>query len=212
MIEFCNYFGNIGVIFRVIMIKILSIFLLAYLIGNFSPAFIVGKLAGGVDIRQKGSGNAGATNVLRSLGWKYGLLVFVLDALKGVAAALAGLALGGNAGLAAASFGVILGHDFPALLNFHGGKGIAATIGIFLSLLPVPTLIGILILVVVVLLTKMVSVGSLVFVVSMAGYTLLSGQPLVLVVVAVGMAFFAILRHRTNIKRILAGVENKISI
>lgn len=212
MMEICNYFGNIGVIVRVTMIKILGIFLLAYLIGNFSPAFIVGKLASGVDIREKGSGNAGATNVLRSLGWKYGLLVFILDALKGVAAALAGLALGGNAGLAAASFGVILGHDFPALLNFHGGKGIAATIGIFLSLLPVPTLIGILILVVVVLLTKMVSVGSLVFVVSMAGYTLLSGQPLVLVVVAVGMAFFAILRHRSNIKRILSGVENKISI
>jgi len=95
--------------------------------------------------------------------------------------------------------------------NSRGGKGIAATTGILLNLFPVPTLIGILVFIVVVLLTKMVSLGSLVFVISMAVYALISGQPAALAAVAVGLAVFAVVRHRANIQRILAGVENKIS-
>ncbi len=193
------------------LIKFLGIFILAYALGNISPAYVVGKLAGGFDIREHGSGNAGATNVLRTLGWRYGALVFVLDVLKGLAAVGAGYWLGGTSGMTAAAFGVVLGHDFPAVLNFRGGKGIAATTGILLNLFPVPTLIGILVFVVVVLLTKMVSLGSLVFVISMAVYTLISGQPTAMVAVAVGLAVFAVVQHRANIQRILAGAENKIS-
>ncbi len=113
--------------------------------------------------------------------------------------------------MAAAAVGVVLGHDFPVLLNFRGGKGIAATTGILLSLLPLPTLAGILVFILVVLGTRMVSLGSLVFVSGMAVYALLSQQPLMLVVIAVLAAAFAILRHRENIRRILAGVENRIS-
>jgi len=193
------------------VIKIIGIFILAYVLGNLSPAYIVGKVAGGIDIREHGSGNAGATNVLRLLGWRYGALVFILDVLKGLAAVGAGYWLGGTSGMTAAAFGVVLGHDFPAVLNFRGGKGIAATTGILLNLFPVPTLIGILVFVVVVLLTKMVSLGSLVFVISMAVYTLISGQPTAMVAVAVGLAVFAVVQHRANIQRILAGAENKIS-
>lgn len=193
------------------LIKFIGIFLLAYALGNISPAYIVGKLAGGFDIRERGSGNAGATNVLRVLGWRYGLVVFSMDVLKGLAAVGAGYWLGGTSGMAAAAFGVVIGHDFPAVLDFRGGKGIAATTGILLNLFPVPTLIGILIFVVVVLLTRMVSLGSLVFVISMAVYTLVTGQPIAMVAVAVGLAVFAVVRHRSNIQRILAGVENKIS-
>lgn len=192
-------------------LQIIGLFALGYALGNFSPAYIVGRLAGGFDIREKGSGNAGATNVMRALGWRYGALVFVLDALKGAAAAGAGYWLGGDAGLAAGAIGVVVGHDFPIALNFRGGKGIAATTGILLSLLPLPTLAGILVFLLVVLGTRMVSLGSLVFVTLMAAYALVSQQPLVLIVVAVGAAVFAILRHRENIRRILAGVENKIS-
>lgn len=200
-----------GVSVFMMLIKFLGIFILAYALGNISPAYVVGKLAGGFDIREHGSGNAGATNVLRTLGWRYGALVFVLDVLKGLAAVGAGYWLGGTSGMTAAAFGVVLGHDFPAVLNFRGGKGIAATTGILLNLFPVPTLIGILVFVVVVLLTKMVSLGSLVFVISMAVYTLISGQPTAMVAVAVGLAVFAVVQHRANIQRILAGAENKIS-
>jgi len=200
-----------GVSLFMMVIKILGIFILAYVLGNLSPAYLVGKLAGGIDIREHGSGNAGATNVLRTLGWRYGLLVFVLDVLKGLAAVGVGYWLGGTSGMTAAAFGVVLGHDFPAVLNFRGGKGIAATTGILLNLFPVPTLIGILVFIAVVLLTRMVSLGSLVFVISMAVYALISGQPAALAAVAVGLAVFAVVRHRANIQRILAGVENKIS-
>lgn len=192
-------------------IQIIGVFVLGYALGNFSPAYLVGRLVGGFDIREQGSGNAGATNVMRTLGWRYGALVFVLDALKGAAAAGAGYWLGGELGMAAAAIGVVLGHDFPVVLNFRGGKGIAATTGILLSLLPLPTLAGIFVFVLVVLGTRMVSLGSLVFVSSMAAYALLSRQPLVLVVITVGAALFAILRHRENIRRILAGVENRVS-
>ncbi len=193
------------------VMQILGLFALGYALGNFSPAYLIGRQVGRFDIREEGSGNAGATNVMRTLGWRYGLLVFVLDALKGATAASVGYWLGGEPGLAAAAIGVLLGHDFPVSLNFRGGKGIAATIGILLSLLPLPTLAGILVFVLVVLGTRMVSLGSLVFVSGMAAYSLLSKQSLVLIIVAVGAALFAILRHRENIRRILAGVENRIS-
>lgn len=193
------------------LIQIIGVFALGYALGNFSPAYLVGRLAGGFDIREQGSGNAGATNVMRTLGWRYGALVFLLDALKGAAAAGVGFWLGSDLGMAAAAIGVVLGHDFPVVLNFRGGKGIAATAGILLSLLPLPTLAGILLFVLVVVGTRMVSLGSLVFVSGMALYALLSQQPLMLVVIAVGAAVFAIVRHRENIRRILAGVENRIS-
>lgn len=193
------------------LLQLIVILLMGYAIGNFSPAYLVGRLVGNFDIRERGSGNAGATNVLRLVGWRYGALVFILDLLKGLISSSIGFHLAGYAGLAAASIGVILGHDFPALLNFRGGKGIASTTGIFLSLFPLPTLAAILVFVLVVLVTRMVSVGSLVFVLSMTAYTLVTKQPITLIVLAIWVAVFAIGRHGENIKRILRGAENKLS-
>jgi glycerol-3-phosphate acyltransferase PlsY len=193
------------------MTQLIAILFTGYLIGNFSPAYLFGRIVGHFDIRERGSGNAGATNVLRLIGWRYGALVFILDMLKGLAASSIGFWLAGYPGMAASAIGVIVGHDFPALLKFKGGKGIASTTGIFLSLFPLPTLVAILVFVTVVLLTRMVSVGSLVFVICMAIYTLVSHQPVILVITAVLAAVFAIVRHRENILRILRGVENKIS-
>ncbi len=185
--------------------------LLGYALGNFSPAYLLGRWIGGFDIREQGSGNAGATNVMRTLGWRYGVLVFTLDIIKGAAAAALGFWLAGNFGLAAAGVGVVLGHDYPAALGFRGGKGIAATTGVLLSLIPIPTLVGILVFVLIILGTRMVSVASLAFVSGMAVYTILTNQPLYLIALAVIAAIFAIVRHKDNIRRVLAGVENKIS-
>ena len=185
--------------------------LLGYALGNFSPAYLLGRWIGGFDIREQGSGNAGATNVMRTLGWRYGVLVFTLDIIKGAAAAALGFWLAGNFGLAAAGVGVVLGHDYPAALGFRGGKGIAATTGVLLSLIPIPTLVGILVFVLIILGTRMVSVASLTFVSGMAVYTILTNQPLYLIALAVIAAIFAIVRHKDNIRRVLAGVENKIS-
>ena len=191
--------------------KLFGIFILAYALGNFSPAYLCGRLFGGFDIRERGSGNAGATNVVRELGWRYGVLVFVLDALKGIAAVALGNWLAGDPGIAAAVFGVVIGHDFPVVLNFRGGKGVAATVGIMLSLFPVSTLIALALFILVVMLTHMVSLGSLTFVTGMAVFTLVSDQPAALAIAAGGVAVFAILRHRANIKRILNGTENTLS-
>lgn len=193
------------------LIRIFASLLAGYFIGNVSPAYLLGRSVGNLDIRESGSGNAGATNVMRVIGWRYGALVFLLDMLKGLIASGIGFWLAGYPGLAAAGIAVVLGHDFPALLNFRGGKGIASTTGIFLSLFPLPTLAAILLFALVVLQTRMVSVGSLVFVLAMTAYTLVTNQPLVLGILAVAVAVFAVLRHQENIKRILRGVENKIS-
>ena len=197
--------------FIMTLLTLVGIFFLGYALGNISPSYIVGKRAGGIDIREKGSGNAGATNVMRVLGWRFGLLVFVLDALKGLAAVSIGMWLGGYSGLAAAALGVIIGHDFPVLLKFRGGKGIASSTGILMGLFPVPTLIGVLVFLLVVRSTRMVSLGSLVFVLGMALYAVISGQPAALALLAVSLALFAFIRHRENIRRILAGQENMLS-
>jgi glycerol-3-phosphate acyltransferase PlsY len=194
------------------ILKLFAIFLAAYLIGNFSPAYLIGKIVGKFDIREKGSGNAGTTNVIRLLGWRYGALVFFLDSVKGLAAVGLGFWLGAELGVVSAAFGVVIGHDFPVLLNFHGGKGIASTTGIFLFLFPVPTLVAILVFVAVVLATRMVSAGSLVFVVCMTGYMLISHQSLVLLILGAGLTIFAFVRHIENIRRILHGKENKLSL
>jgi acyl phosphate:glycerol-3-phosphate acyltransferase len=191
---------------------LLLLFLVGYLIGNFSPSYLCGRIFGKLDIREHGSGNAGATNVIRLMGWKFGIPVFILDALKGIAAAAIGFSLGGELGAATAAIGVVIGHDFPVLLGFRGGKGIAATTGIFLYFLPIPAVIGIAVFVLIVLLTRMVSLGSLVFVLGILLYSLASKQPAALIAMAGGLAVFAVFRHTENIKRIYNGNENKLTI
>ncbi len=190
----------------------LGLLIAGYLIGNISFAYYAGRIFGGFDIREKGSGNAGATNVIRVLGWKIGIGVFVLDALKGLAAAAIGLALGGEVGAMLAAFGVVLGHDFPVFLNFRGGKGIASTTGIFLFLFPLPALGAVLLFILIVLVSRWVSLGSLVFVSCVLAYVLVSGQPTAYSVLAAGLTLFAFLRHSANIQRLLRGEENRLSL
>lgn len=190
----------------------LGILIAGYLIGNISFAYYAGRVFAGFDIREKGSGNAGATNVIRVLGWKIGIGVFVLDALKGLAAAAIGLALGGEVGAMLAAFGVVLGHDFPVFLNFRGGKGIASTTGIFLFLFPLPALGAVLLFILIVLVSRWVSLGSLVFVSCVLVYVLATGQPAPYAVLAAGLTLFAFMRHSANIQRLLRGEENRLSL
>ena len=195
-----------------IILKFIGILLLGYFLGNVSPSYLAGKWFRKIDIREHGSGNAGATNVIRVLGWRFGVPVFLLDMLKGYGAAAIGASLGGEVGAALAAFGVVIGHDFPVFLNFRGGKGIASTTGIFLFLFPVPALISVLLFVLLVLATRMVSVGSLGFVTCMLVYALASGQPAALVSLAAALMVFAYYRHAANIGRILRGEENRLSL
>lgn len=185
-----------------------------YLIGSVPNGLLIGK-ARGIDIRQHGSGNIGATNAFRVLGKKWGILVFILDFLKGLIAVQLAIAIGG-ARLSPAASGIIgglaaiIGHNFPCWLRFKGGKGIATSGGVLVGLLPVVTAILIPVWAIVFFTTRYVSVASIAVAVALPIIVVLlygAGGPLfwfALVVCAL-----AVWRHRSNIKRLMEGTENR---
>ena len=200
--------------------------LLGYLFGIFQTAYFVGK-ANGIDIREHGSGNAGTTNTLRVLGKKAGAIVFAGDFLKcflvihlvrilfkNTAADILPLV-----GLYAAT-GCILGHNFPVQLGFRGGKGIACTAGLLAAFDVRIGVIALLTFLAIVIVTRYVSLGSMVIVTEFALFIIVFGQmglyhmdqaPLVeLYVLAAFLAGMAIYRHRANIVRLLNGTESRI--
>lgn len=201
--------------------------LAAYLIGSIPFGYLAGKLLHKKDIRTGGSGSIGATNALRQYGLKTGIMVLVLDLLKGLLVASLLLYvvpdLMGRSGLAvpAARFvfllpalAVILGHMFPVSLNFKGGKGVATAAGVFLILAPVPLLIALVVFVIVTAAGRYVSLGSILaavaLVVAEALWNLLRkdapGFPWLTLIVAL----LVIYKHRQNIQRLLAGRENRL--
>lgn len=191
------------------MIKIIVVVIFSYLLGNFSTSLIVSKLWADIDIRKHGSGNAGATNVLRTLGLKAGLITFLGDALKGAISVFIAGKLGGENLALLAGTAVVIGHNWPIIFGFKGGKGIATTIGVVLMIYPLAALICILVGVLVVIKTKYISLGSLIAICLLPILLIFSGIKLFLF--GVSMAAMAIVRHRTNIKRLMEGTESKIS-
>jgi len=184
----------------------------AYLLGSISFAVLVVRLWTGKDIRTEGSGNAGATNVLRAHGKRLGLAVAALDIAKGAAGVLLVRAVTADPRYAAAAaFAAILGHVFPIFHGFRGGKGVATAVGAFLVLAPWPTLVCVAIFVVVVALTRYVSLGS---VVAMALLPPIAGvlfhAPRPVVMAAAGAAFLIVWKHRENVRRLARGEERKL--
>jgi glycerol-3-phosphate acyltransferase PlsY len=188
--------------------------LVAYLLGSIPFGFIAGLVAG-VDLRKHGSGNIGATNTLRVLGKKYGYPVFLADVLKGFLAVRIALWLahfdtstGYFIGILAAFF-VVVGHSFPVWLHFRGGKGVAAAAGACLGLVPLATLIAVLIWVATFFIFRYVSLASIVAAVALAVGALFLGyaaDPILLTFTCL-IAALIILRHRSNIVRLLQGRE-----
>ena len=206
------------------MIRIICL-MIGYAFGLFQTAYIIGKI-NGIDIRNYGSGNSGTTNMMRTLGKKAGLLTFAGDCLKCIAAVLLVKALfGKNCSdilpllTVYTSAGVILGHNFPFYLNFRGGKGIAATAGMVISLDLLMTVLGVILFFGTVLITHYVSLGSLLVYVGIMVELIVLGQmghfhmtqphlnEMYLVMFA--LAVMAFWRHRNNIKALLAGTERK---
>ena len=194
------------------------IVLLAYLIGSVPSAVWVGKYFYGVDVREHGSGNAGATNVLRTLGKKPGIAVLILDILKGFAAVnLSWLTpyspadsewMGIRAALGVVA---ILGHIFPLFAGFRGGKGVATMTGTLLALNPAAAVIAIIFFMVVLSFTKYVSLSSMATALMLPvifGAWFGSGTALSLY--AFTVAAIIVMTHRKNIKRLMKGEENKI--
>ncbi len=182
-----------------------------YLLGSLSFALLLVRWRTGTDIRTEGSGNAGATNVLRSHGKALGLAVALLDVAKGAAAVLlVRLVTADPRYAAAAGFAAILGHVFPLYSGFRGGKGVATAVGAFLVLAPLATLACLAVFLALVATTRFVSLGSVVAMVLLppaAG--LLSRAPRAVVVAAAATAILVVFKHIENLKRLARGEERK---
>jgi glycerol-3-phosphate acyltransferase PlsY len=180
-------------------------------LGNFSSAIIIGKIFLKKDVRDYGSGNAGATNAVRAFGARVGLVVFLLDVFKGVLAVMIGRYIEPSLGQYFAGIFVIMGHNWPAALKFKGGKGIATSIGVMLPINPLVALICVAVGLILIVLTKIVSIGSIAGVVLAPVVVLVFVRPIdtKLLVLTCAVSAMAIFRHRSNISRLLKGEENK---
>ena len=186
---------------------------IGYLVGNLSPSYIIGKISENIDIRDYGSGNAGTTNTIRVLGAKAGVIVFLCDVMKGALATLIGLWLTGGDQLGAVLSGgmAVIGHNWPVLLRFKGGKGIASSFGLILVMFPKIGLLLFLIAIVLVWITRYVSLGSISGAVLFPVLLAVFREPPGIILIGVILALIALYRHKDNIKRLLNGTENKFS-
>lgn len=200
------------------MIKILLFAVLAYFLGSLPNGVVIGKKVKGIDIRDHGSGNSGATNAYRVLGAKYGIIVLVADVLKGfIPVMLADMAGVQGTSLILIGIVAIVGHSLSFFLEFKGGKGVATSLGVFLYLVPQVMLIIIAAFIAVVYTTRYISLASIVG----AGLlpVLTSFMPLrdgisrpSIFIISLFMGLFVIYRHKTNITRLLNGTENKFKV
>ncbi len=188
---------------------------LAYLIGGLPSGYLFVLLSSGKDVRTMGSGNIGATNVHRTLGRKAGLIVLVVDILKGFFAVwVAGLLTHGDAlAVALAAVAAMLGHSYSVFLRFRGGKAVACFVGAFCTLAPIALTITLLIFIIVVAFTKYVSLGSIIAAILFPITVWLFDHPAP--PIFIGSLFAALLilyRHRSNIFRLLHGEEHMFSL
>lgn len=186
------------------------VMVIAYMLGNISPAYILGRKYKNLDIRKHGSGNAGTTNALRILGKKSAAIVFLVDMGKGLVAVQAGNLLAGYQGALTAAVFVVIGHVFPVFLRFKGGKGIATTIGALISLFPMVTIIATLFGVGIILRTRIVSLGSLIGIALLPLVLLGAGQDRQGVITAAILSALVIFTHRENIKRLMNKNERRL--
>ena len=196
----------------------------SYFLGSLPIGYVVGKIAG-IDVRKSGSGNIGATNVLRVLGKKYGYAVFFLDALKGFAVVRISLALVSTtaAALPYADFlallgavACVIGHSFPIWLNFRGGKGVATSAGVIIGLMPLAALIVFPIWFIVFEIGRYVSVASMCAAISLPITIALFLKfkvmdSMVLLYFSIALAVVVVWRHRSNFSRLLNGTEQRFA-
>ena len=186
------------------------VFILAYLCGSIPSAYLIGKSLGGIDIRKSGSGNVGSTNALRSLGFKGGLIVFFMDAVKGFLPAYLGTWLGGDIIGFCLGLTAIVGHIFPVWLHFKGGKGVATSFGVLLAVVPASAMIGISTCLIVATITGYVSLGSILAAISIPVTLGLIYHNWQLLLLSLTLVILVIYKHKTNIKRLLANEESRI--
>lgn len=182
-----------------------------YALGNIPFSYIVGKRMGAVDIRHHGSGNTGATNVYRVLGIKAGIWAFLGDFVKGLAATLLGRSLMGPEGAALCGAMAMVGHCYPAVLGFKGGKGVATSGGLVFGLDPLVAVVLTAIQLGIMKTTRYVSLASVISAGLFPIAMLLRNSPLPVVLYSLAVGLLIIFRHRSNIERLIRGEESKIS-
>ena len=193
------------------------IIVLAYLMGCISSAYIISKVLFGVDIRTQGSKNAGTTNALRTFGFKAGLVTFLGDYFKGTIAVLLAMFIAYKGHLDVdlakyiAALAVVAGHNWPVFLKFKGGKGVATTYGAMLGIAPLPTLASMLFFIILVLVTRYVSVGSICGV-CLFPILMYMRRDYAGIWVCVLMSISVLYKHRENIKRLLKGKERRLEL
>jgi len=191
--------------------KIFSVAIISYLIGSFSSAYVLGKLVMKVDIRTYGSGNAGATNAVRLMGKKFGVICFLLDFSKGIIATIIGIGIMGNVGGLIAAIFSVLGHNWPIYFGFKGGKGVSTTIGT-LAVLNFPTaLVSVIIGVSTGIISRYVSLGSIVFFLITPIVNILMGNTdRNYLITTTILGTIGLYKHKTNIKRLINKTENRM--
>jgi len=191
------------------VVNSLGLLIASYLIGSIPASYLVGRLARGIDLRSEGSGNLGATNAFRVLGWRLAVPVLMIDLLKGwFPAFYFPKFIGAGEGWAIAFGGAaIIGHVFSIYMGFRGGKGVATSAGVFLALAPLAILAGIAVWLLLVLKTRIVSIGSLAaaLVVPVAVWLTEGVGPTLWL--SLGLMIFVFYAHRSNIGRLLRGEE-----
>lgn len=215
------------------MFLLATIIILSYLVGSIPTSIIISKLSHGIDIREHGSGNAGGTNVMRVLGWKKGLLVIILDALKGAFAVvvIARLHYGGlpfqnvspfddfTLVQIIAGISAVVGHIWTVFAGFRGGKGIATALGMLIMIITVDMLIALAIFIIVVSISRYVSLGSILAALSVP-LTLVFRENILhdhipsystLLPFVAAVALLVVFTHRKNVARLLNGTESKLS-
>lgn len=207
------------------MIALIIVAIIAYCIGSINFSIIISKKFAGFDVRQKGSGNAGTTNMLRSVGKGAAVITLICDILKGVIAIsvayLISLIAKGTSGallVQTAGIAVIIGHTFPAFFEFKGGKGVATALGVLICINWQVGLLCLVFAIIIIAITRMVSAGSctaavlypvlILFGVQKDFFIVKEGSYLIFSLI---LALIVIFNHRENIKRILEGKENKLS-
>ncbi len=196
--------------------------IIAYCLGSISFSVIFSKKMAGFDVREKGSGNAGSTNVLRTVGKKAAALTLICDILKGIIAVLLAYAFShivedanGALMVQIAGIMVVIGHTFPVFFKFKGGKGVATSLGIIMLINYQIGLICLIFALLVMFLTKTVSIGSIMAAILFPVLTLLIHENYLIegnyIIFGILLALIVIYNHRSNIKRIMNGEENKLS-
>ena len=196
--------------------------IIAYLLGSISFSVIISKKMAGFDVREKGSGNAGSTNVLRTVGKKAAILTLICDCLKGIVAILIAvlaskIVKGTDAGLLVqlAGVAVVIGHTFPIFFRFKGGKGVATSLGVLLIIDWQIGLICLVFALTLMALTRFVSLGSVSAAILFPILTIFIQENYIVpgnyIIFGVVLAAIVVFNHRANVKRLLTGTENKLS-